>query len=107
MLRQIVYSTIFSTLIMAVVLITPSSGLLTLTIPDETNSTAGAPDTQHIGKRAPDGSHSITIDMIAGTGSSHPQLPAVAAAAAIVSRSHSHFAFVLARIRAPPSYSVV
>jgi hypothetical protein len=61
--------------IIAIVLLAPSSGLITLTIPDEPYGSAiGLPDTPHIGKRASEDSDHFAFDATFTTYDIHPKL---------------------------------
>lgn len=87
---------------LSVIMMAPSSGLITLTIPDESSSAASIPDTQHISKRVTDDVRYIAFDAIGAVAEVHPRflnVDAVAHTAAIQAPAPlSHEA----QIRGPP-----
>ena len=73
--KKFLYESFWSFAIVAVVLLAPSSGLITLTVPDEPyGNVATLPDMPHIGKRASDDSDHFAFDAAFATYDIHPPL---------------------------------
>ena len=102
-IRAIIGKSFWTFSIVAVTSLAPSSGFITLTVPDEPyGAAAGIPDSPHIAKRAGDGANHLAIDAAS-------VVYAIDAGSlaegklALLSSSYPHVdAALSAQIRAPP-----
>ncbi len=103
LLRTVRFS-FWSFAIVAVSLLAPSAGLITLTVPDEPSSSAiNIPDSPHIGKRASDDAQQFAINADAATYVIHPRLAAFGELVIRSTFDRSLELPLLANIRAPPA----
>ena len=89
--------------IVAVTLLAPSSGLITLTIPDEpTGNIVVLSDSPHIGKRTSDDPKHLELIAASATLSIHPALVSTGSIAAVSLNDPYTDSASSAQIRAPP-----
>jgi hypothetical protein len=102
--RQALSTSFWTFATVAVMLLAPSSGLITLTMPDEPyGSVATLPDTPHLSKRTTDEDRHIGLDAIALSYRIHPTL--LYAVQSSYGRAQSAVrarAIATVQIRAPP-----
>ena len=105
-IKSFLYESFWGFAVVAIVLLAPSSGLITLAVPDEPyGSTVGIPDTSHLNKRASDDSEHFVFDATFATYDLHPDLFTFDEVAA--ARRNDPYAAVVSpnQIRAPPNRS--
>ena len=102
-MKSIVGEAFWGFAIIAIVLLAPSSGLITLTIPDEPyGSAVGLPDTTHIGKRATEDSDHLAFDATFATYEIHPGIYVLDEVAFTRQNDPQNAVASVAQIRAPP-----
>jgi hypothetical protein len=107
-LKCIVRGSFWAFSIVAIILLAPSSGLVTLTVPDEPYGTiVGLPDMPHIGKRASDNPKHLTVDAAFTTYELRPKLSVLDDATRLSRNSFCMIVVLQAQIRAPPNVRVV
>jgi hypothetical protein len=101
--KSFLYESFWGIAVIAIILLAPSSGLITLTVPDEPYGSAiGLPDTTHIGKRASEDSEHFAFDATFSTFNIHPRLYVLDAVAYAQQNDPQNTFITLAQIRAPP-----
>jgi hypothetical protein len=105
-LRYIFDKSFWAFSIVAVIFLAPSSGLITLTVPDEPYGGAiGLPDTPHLAKRASDDSQHLSYDAAAFSHPIHHSFFSENLSSVARALDPQHISPPLAQIRAPPAAS--
>jgi hypothetical protein len=103
-MRYIINKSFWAFATVAVIFLGPSSGLVTLTVPNEPNGgTIGIPDTPHLAKRASDDSQHLSYDVVTFSNPIHHSLISESLSSLARVLDPQRISPVLAQIRAPPS----
>jgi len=102
--KSLLYESFWSYVVVAIILLAPSSGLITLAVPDEPyGSAVGLPDSPHIGKRASDDAEHLAFDATFTAYDIHPKLFLLAEVTFAGQNDLQNTSESVAQIRAPPS----
>lgn len=106
--KDILHESFWGFAVVAIVLLAPSSGLITLAVPDEPyGSAVGLPDTSHISKRATEDSDHFAFDATFTTFDIHPGMYSLDEVAFARQNYPQNALVSLAQIRAPPEIATV
>ena len=101
--KNFLYEWFWGFAVVTVVLLVPSSGLITLTVPDEPyGSAVGLPDTLHISKRASEDSEHFAFDATFAIYDIHPSTYVLDEVTFARKNYPQNAVASLAQIRAPP-----
>ncbi len=103
-MNRLLYGSFWSFAIVAIILLAPSSGLITLAIPDEPYGNAtGIPDVPHFSKRASDDSGHLVVAFVHRSYEINPKLFTFGDVTTAQYDSFDTLKILSAHSRAPPS----